>query len=458
MKYTLTVLASLLFASLAASHAVDLLPKKPNIIVIFTDDQTFRGIGYENPEVKTPQLDALSCQGIRFRNCYVASPICAASRASMMTGLFPQQHGVTGLNSAAFAPFRKEEEHAAQAFAARIAEAGYDTAFFGKSHLKDPGSYGFETGREVRGHDDVETFGEATAFIESRKEAVAPFVLWLAPRQPHVPLLPEERWLDLYPEGAIRLPGNFRVSPGGGSLNNQGTPRQQLYRDSTYTRNLDNLPAGPPRDEATMPAFTRAYHAVVSHLDDQVGRFAETLRKTGMMENTVVFFLSDNGYHLGSHGLGNKITMHEESVRVPCFVFGAGIPAGLESRALVSALDLYPTVLELAGASPPPRAPMGKSLLPLFRDPSAPHREIVFSECVGVGGRPGEGHRMARSHRWKLILSDADEEFLFDQQEDPLELENRIADPSLEKIIEPLRAALADWMATIGDRPYPKRN
>jgi arylsulfatase A-like enzyme len=224
MKYTLTVLASLLFASLAASHAVDLLPKKPNIIVIFTDDQTFRGIGYENPEVKTPQLDALSSQGIRFRNCYVASPICAASRASMMTGLFPQQHGVTGLNSAAFAPFRKEEEHAAQAFAARIAEAGYDTAFFGKSHLKDPGSYGFETGREVRGHDDVETFGEATAFIESRKESEAPFFLWLAPRQPHVPLLPEERWLDLYPEGAIRLPGNFRVSPGGGSLNNQGTP------------------------------------------------------------------------------------------------------------------------------------------------------------------------------------------------------------------------------------------
>lgn len=167
--------------------------------------------------------------------------------------------------------------------------------------------------------------------------------------------------------------------------------------------------------------------------------------------------MSDNGYHLGSHGLGNKITMHEESVRVPMFAFGAGIKPGLKTRALVTELDLYPTVIELTGATAPPRAMMGKSLLPLMKDPAATHRDTVFSECVGVGGKAGEGHRMARGDRWKLILSDTDEEYLFDQQEDPFELTNRIADPAFAPVLDMLRAELAAWMKSIGDRAYPAR-
>ena len=103
-------------------------PVRPNIIVVFTDDQTFRGIGYENAEVKTPQLDSLSAGGIRFRNCYAASPICAASRASLMTGRFPQQHGVTGLNSQAFRRYRKGGSQADQSLAVRAAAAGYNRA------------------------------------------------------------------------------------------------------------------------------------------------------------------------------------------------------------------------------------------------------------------------------------------------------------------------------------------
>ena len=204
-----------------------------------------------------------------------------------------------------------------------------------------------------------------------------------------------------------------------------------------------------------MLAFTRAYYAVVSHLDHQIGSFVDLLRETGLMENTVVIFLSDNGYHLGSHGLGNKITMHEESVRVPMFAFGAGIEPGKTTPALVSALDVYPTVLELAGAPEPPEPVMGKSLLPLFKDPGAAHRTTVFSECVGADGKLGEGHRMARGDRWKLILSDRDEEFLFDQQKDPFELNNRIADPELAPVLDQLRSELSEWMKKLGDRPYP---
>jgi arylsulfatase A-like enzyme len=453
MKLTLIVLITILLASFCVHHTSTADVGKPNIVVIFTDDQTYRGIGYNNPEVKTPNLDSLAASGITFERGYVASPICAASRASMMTGRFPQQHGVMGLGFQAFASYRTNGAHAKQTLPSRLAEAGYLTALFGKSHLGSPKTYGFEVGDELGGHDDVEIFKQATEFIRSHADAGKPFFLWLSPHQPHVPLLPEAQWLDLYPKDSIHLPKNFRIEPTSASLNNQGIPGQTYYRDSDYRNNIDRLPAGPPRDEATMLAFTRAYHAVVSHLDDQVGRFANLLRDRGLLKNTVVFYLSDNGYHLGSHGLGNKVTMHEESVRVPMFAFGAGIKPGQRTRALVSALDVYPTLIELARAVPPPQPSMGKSLLPLFND-GAPHRDTIFCECVGVGGKSGQGHRMARGDRWKLILSDADEEFLFDEHDDPFELYNRHDDPSLAPVLDKLRGELAKWMKTTGDRPY----
>ncbi len=426
---------------------------KPNLIVIFTDDQTYKGIGYQNPQVKTPHLDALAAGGLTFERGYVASPICAASRSSMMTGLFPQQHRVISLDSKAFDRFKTDAVVGQRLLARQLTALGYDTALFGKSHLGDPKSYGFASGREIGGHDDVEIFREASDFIRSRKGQEKPFFLWLSPRQPHVPLLPTAEWLALYPHGSLSLPGNFRVSPTPESLNDQGVPGKPYFRDSNYRLNMNQLPSGPPRDEATMAAFIRAYCAVISHLDQQVGDFSKLLQEQGLMENTVVIYLSDNGYHLGSHGLGNKITMHEESVRVPMFAFGAGIPKASRSRELVSAIDWYPTLIELAGGQSPET--LGKSLLPVTRDPKVPHREVVFSECVGIGGKPGEGHRMARRDRWKLILSIHDEEFLYDQQDDPLELHNRIHDPTLAPVVQQLREDLATWMKAIGDRPYP---
>lgn len=460
MKFTVTILTAILLAPLAPLaklSAADALAARPNIIVIFTDDQTYHGIGYNNPQVKTPHLDALAAGGLTFERAYVASPICAASRASMMTGRFPEQHGLRALDKEAFAPYHSGGPLASQTLPSRLNEAGYTTALLGKSHLGKPRTYGFEKGDEIGGHDDVEVFERATEFIKSQQDATKPFFLWLAPHQPHVPLLPEKQWLDRYPEGAITLGKNFLSEPTDESLNNQGTPGQKFYRDSGYRRNMDQLPAGPPRDEATMLAFTRAYFAVLSHLDDQIGQFADLLRDSGLLENTVVFFMSDNGYHLGSHGLGNKITMHEESVRVPMFAFGAGIKPGQKTRALVTELDLYPTLLELTGATAPPEPLMGKSLLPLINDPATLHRDTVFCECVGVGGKAGEGHRMARGDRWKLILSDTDEEYLFDQRDDPFELNNRITDPNLAPVLGKLRAELATWMRSIGDRAYPAR-
>lgn len=452
MRLRLPLLRALL--GLAASVVTLAAAPRPNLIVILTDDQSCRAVGYENPEVLTPRIDAFARGGTILTRAFAASPICAASRASLMTGLYPQQHGLIALKTAAFAPYRRGGARAAQALAARLAEAGYATGFFGKSHLGVPAEYGFSAGREM-GYDSAPMFAAAAEFVRAQRAAGRPYFLWIAPHEPHVPLYPEPEWLDRYPRDSVSLPANYRREPTAESLNNQGLPGERLHRDTGYRRNLGEVSAGPPRDEGTMRAFTRAYYAVTSRLDAEVGRLGDFLRKSGEIERTVVFFLSDNGYHLGSHGLGNKITMHEESVRIPCFVWGAGVPAGRRSDALVSSLDLYPTLLELGGASPPPTAPAGRSLVPLWTESLPWPRQVVYSECVGVGGKPGQGHRMARDQRWKLVLSDADEEFLFDLATDPHELRNLRGDASAASELQRLRGELADWMRQQRDRPYP---
>jgi arylsulfatase A-like enzyme len=163
--------------------------------------------------------------------------------------------------------------------------------------------------------------------------------------------------------------------------------------------------------------------------------------------------LADNGYFLGNHGLGNKITMHEESVRVPMFVHSPLLPVKhAKSDALVSSLDVYPTILDLAGVPVPPHL-MGKSLRPILKNPAAAVRECVVTECVGIPeNRLGVGHRMARTDRYKYILSDADEEAFFDLKNDPYEMNNLIGNPELKAEIEKHRKMLRDWMTSVGEK------
>lgn len=439
------------FLLLGSLCAVD----RPNIVVVFTDDQTFNAIGYNNPEVQTPNLDLLAGEGLIFENAFVASPICAASRASMLSGLYPQQHEVIALASRNFSPFQIGGSEANLTLPSQLESLGYRSVAYGKSHLGDPTNYGFTEGEETGPYDDVDTFTRVANFIASDRAQQQPFFLWVTPRQPHVPLLPDQAWLDLYETNSLELPGNYRVAPLEQSINNQGLPGEAYYRDSEYLRNWQQLSAGPPRNPDVMRAFIHAYYAVISHLDYQIGTMVDQLRTAGLWEDTVLFFLSDNGYHLGSHGLGNKITMHEESVRVPLFAVGPGIPEGRRTSALVSSLDLYPTLLQIAGAKSVPKHVMGKSLQPILLDPDANVNDVVFSEGVGVGAVSGQGHRMVRSERYKYVLSGTNEGYLFDLRTDPAELTNRNDDPLLRKVRDELRQQLITWMSTIGDRTSP---
>ena len=438
-------------AALTLQRGAAAQPVRPNFLFILTDDQARHAVGYTTPAVHTPHIDALARDGIIFDHAYVATPICAASRASMLTGLCPQQHEAISLNGYGF--WRNVvRTKRFKTLAHRLGDAGYTTAFYGKSHLGDPKEYGFQIGEELNVGNDDPTFASASRFLSEHQSDSAPFLLWVAPHQPHVPLLPEQEWLDLYKDTDLRAARNFRESPPPGSIYNQGLPGERYYRDSAFTKNYHNLSSGPPRTEETILEFTRAYYATISRLDSQVGALVDQLKATGHYENTVIVYLSDNGYFLGNHGLGNKITMHEESVGVPMFIHWNRLAEPhTRSAELVSTLDLYPTLLDLAGAPAPGYLP-GVSLARLLKyGAGMPIRPYVTSECVGVGGVLGTGHRMVRTQRWKYVLTDTDEEALFDERNDLFEFDNVASHKGNRAELLSMRHRLNAWMTRVGD-------
>ena len=459
MKPTLTLLTALLLAPLAALHAADAPTlegkSKPNFVVILTDDQTYRAIGYNNSVVKTPHLDRLATEGLRLNRTFVVSPICAASRASMITGTFPQQHGTVGLAAERFTKNIIEEKRFVT-LPMVLGQAGYHTALYGKSHLGQPTTYGFAEGRQLGDANDEETFAEAERFLKREATSRRPFLLWLAPHNPHLPLTAPQRFKDLYKETVITLDPNWMESPPKQSFFNQAAPGQISFRDSDariYPQAPDGQIGGPPRSAAAMKEVIKAYYADVSCLDEQIGALVAQMKAAGLYENTIIIFLSDNGYHLGNHGLGNKITMHEESVRVPMFIHSPLLPTkGAKSDALVSALDVFPTIIDLAGASAPSPL-MGKSLRPILHAPDATVRDYVISECVGPPeNRVGTGHRMVRTDHFKFVVSTDDEEAFFDLRSDPYETKNLIADASQSAEIERHRAMLREWSSSVAEK------
>jgi arylsulfatase A-like enzyme len=421
-------------------------PVRPNFVVVVSDDHTYRAIGYRNPQVSTPHLDKLASDGFRFDCFFVASPICVASRASLYSGVYPQQHGSVGLDGRGFAQSVVEQRRYPP-LAVVLGRGGYHTALYGKSHLGDPRRFGFAEGRELADRDDFETFAEARKFLERPENHERPFLLWLTPHNPHLPLTAPQELLDRYATIDIQLDANVREQPEMSSLLNQGLPGEMYFRDSNKTA----LSGGPPRSAEQLKGFIRAYYAEISLLDRQIGDLMQDLRRAGLYERTIFVYLADNGYHLGNHGLGNKITMHEESVRVPCFLHSPLLPhARARSNALAGTLDIYPTLLDLAGIEPPPRL-MGRSLKKILEDPQAKVRDHIVSECVGVGGKLGQGHRMVRTERFKYMLSGDNEEALFDLEADPYELTNLARNAQHASALQSHRDQMIAWMDEVGD-------
>ena len=436
----------------ATTFAAD---RKPNFIFVFTDDQRWDALGVVQreqgekgrfPWLHTPNLDRLAAEGVRFRNAFVVNALCAPSRATLITGQYGHVNGVVNNHT----------PHPAgnMSLPALLRPAGYVSGYVGKWHHgnqsgKRPGfDYSasfigqgkyFDCPVEVNGEktpsqgwiDDVTT-DYATSFIRDNQEK--PFLLILGYKTCHGPFTPPERHAKTYEgEQARRVPNLTVQAPYGGNA----LSRPQQNRRARAERAAGVISAtGPP----TVPTNLGMFRAITA-IDDNVGKLLELLDELKLTEDTVVCFSSDNGYYLGEHGLGDKRSAYEESMRIPMLVrYPRMIAKGRTEDRIVLNVDPAPTFLDLAGV-PVPASMHGRSWKPLLEGKTdVPWRKSFFYCYFFERGFNTPTTTAVRTETAKLIKYAGHEEWteLFDLKSDPYEMKNLAADSAYAELRQTL--------------------
>jgi choline-sulfatase len=438
---------------------------RPNVLFIFADDQcydTLRAGG--NDEVQTPNLDRLTRRGTTFTRAYNPGgwhgAICVASRTMLNTGLSLWRA-------------RDEEQNLKTNWVPRqrlwpqlMNSAGYQTFLTGKWHVTADASKVFETVRHVRGgmpqqteagynrprsKDDTSWLPWDTSrggFWEGGKhwsEVVAddaidylrlaatdarPFFMYIAFNAPHDPRQAPKEFVDMYPAEKIRIPNSF-------------VPRYEHEIDVYDIRDEKLAPI--PRTEWSVQVNRQEYYAIITHMDQQIGRILDQLELTGAADKTWIFFTADHGLACGNHGLMGKQNLFDHSVRVPFIVCGPGVQQDVRRDELIYLQDVMPTSLELAGVAVPESVEF-MSLLPLLNDaPDAKRRTAVSGAYMMT-------QRMITVGKDKLILyPKIGVSVLYDLQADPEELQDLSDTPGAEAIKQRLFRQLLEDQQRTGD-------
>ncbi len=396
-------------------------PLQPNIIVIFTDDQGYNDIGaYGSPLIRTPRLDQMASEGLRFTDFYVAAPVCSASRASLLTGRYPDRHGTGGV----YWPGDKGLDPQEVTLANVLGEAGYATACFGKWHLGDvpgslPTSRGFSTYWGIPYSNDMfigptQPFAADAVFRDGKDLASAQtdqqFVTAnLADRasliksglKERVPLMRDHEIVE-YPADQSTL--TRRYFDHTIAFVDQARAQQKPF----FIYLAPAMPHVPlfASDDFAGKSPRGLYGDTIEEIDAHVGRLLDHLDRAGLSENTLVVFTSDNGPWLSKgEDAGSaapfrdgKFTAYEGGVRVPAIMRWLGhIPDGSESNEIAATIDLLPTLAHIAGATLPAAALDGVDLSEHIKAPHTPvTREAYY---YFVSGKPVA----IRSGNWKYL-------------------------------------------------------
>jgi choline-sulfatase len=444
--------------------------QQPNIVLVMADQMAAAPLPcYGGQVVKAPHLQALADGGVTFDAAYCNSPICAPSRFSMLSGRLPTRIGAYDNAS--------ELPASVPTIAHALAVAGYRTILAGKMHFIGPDQlHGYEerlttdiypsdfswtpdwaagprdkpsgismnnvlqAGPCVRSlqidyDDEVEHFALQRLYDLAREPEPSrrPFFLTVSFSHPHPPYTASQAHWDRYRDEDIDEPA---VAP---------IPFEQRDVHSQWlhvSHDADRQPVS----AAQVRAARRAYYAMVSYVDDKVGRLLETLRACGFGGDTILVFTSDHGEMLGERGMFYKQCFFEPSVRVPLIVHGPARLAGRRVATPVSLVDLLPTFIDLAGGGVDWPEPMdGRSLLTALRGGDVPAPRVI-SEYTDMG--VVAPCRMVREGRWKYFYTHGHPPQLFDLDTDPRELHNRAGSPELTEVEARLRAAVLDgWNA-----------
>jgi iduronate 2-sulfatase len=451
-----------------------LAAEKMNVLFIVSDDLTNNALGCYGGPVKTPNIDRLVAKGVRFDRAYCQFPLCNPSRASFLTGLRPDSTKVYE-NATQFRKNVPDVQTLPQTFR----KAGYYVARVGKLYhygvpgqigtngLDDPPSWekvinprGYDKDDEDRdliftltpnlkgsgrfggtlswlaseGADELQTDGKIAAetakLLEANKDK--PFFLACGFFRPHTPYVAPKKYFDLHPVEKIELP---KVPEG----HRQAGPAPAFGSAKPEQEKMTDL----QRRQAI-----QAYYAATSFMDAQVGIVLSELEKLKLADKTIVVFMSDHGYHLGEHGLWQKMSLFENSVRVPLVIYDPREKGnGKASRRIVELVDLHATLAELCGLAAPKVD--GLSLKPLLDDPSAAWDKPAITQVsrgtpTAIGKNPWFLGTSVRTARYRYTEWDGGKKGvqLFDYDADPGELKNLAADPAMAEVVKEMKALL----------------
>ncbi len=461
-----------LLLPLAALAAAAPSPQ-PNILFILCDDLRPAALGaYGSPHVKTPQIDRLAAEGVRFANMFCTTSLCSPSRASILTGLYAHKHGVRDN----FTELPTNLPH----WPARLREAGYATAYVGKWHMgedndaprpgfdwfvthKGQGKY-FGTEWNFHGQRRATPGGYYTTEVTDialdwlRKQTSAkPWVMCIGHKAPHSFYTPEEKYAHVF--DAVRVPypaSAFHLDDKPDWLKQRINTWHGIYGPLFEWRK--KFPDARPEAVVDFENMVHGYWGTILSVDDSVGRLRAFLEQTGQLDNTVIVFMGDNGLLEGEHGMVDKRTAHEPSIRIPLIVRYPALARGRVVTGQALTCDLAPSLLELCGAPPIARTD-GASWVKLARQGADDAwRTAWFYEYNYEKQFPYTPNvRALRTDRWKYIhyphgdgSPDRHLAELYDLTADPDENRNLVADPRHAKTLAAMQAALKQTMAAAG--------
>ncbi len=448
-------------AQTAAASALTLarLPdgRPRNIVFILTDDHRYDAMGFLKPQpfLATPNLDRLARGGVHLPNAFVTTALCSPSRASILTGLHAHRHRVVDNNN----PVPGDLVF----FGQYLQQAGYSTAMIGKWHMGgevDDPQRGFDhwvsfkgqgtylpspnglnvNGRRVpqRGYITDELTAYAVEWLR-QQSAERPFMLYLSHKGVHSEFVPAKRHTGRYAGGTFVAPPTIETG------NRDGIPM--------WVKNQRNSWHGvefPYHSDLDIAEYYKRYAETLLAVDDSVGQVLDTLRTLGLLDSTLVIYMGDNGFAFGEHGLIDKRTAYEESMRVPMLMHCPELfKGGTVVPQVVANIDIAPTLLEAAGLDAPSTMD-GDSFLGIAQGRDVPWRDALLYEYYWERNFPQTPTMHAlRGSRYKYIryqgIWDLDE--LYDLQADPLEWTNLIDSPAHQNVVRRMKAQLFETLA-----------
>ena len=448
------------------------MKEKPNVLMIMTDQHHAGCLGYAgHPDVKTPHIDRLAAEGVRFDECFAANGVCVPSRVSFLTGEYCHTHGVYGNDL-------DDIPDALLSLARYLQYYGYQTGIIGKKHLPNWKSHGFQYERlcyhadapvrnlhyynYLKKHNlhglyddlgDVEKFclsenphvpvehslevwtaDETIRYLRDERNGEKPFFLQVSFERPHPPLTVPAGCPFTYDPDSLTLPEN----------------REELPLNSTFffDRNVELKWCTSVHGEKTLRVALAAYYAIISLIDDQIGRILACVDEMGLRDDTIIVFTSDHGDFAGEYSKMAKGWHYDCIHRVPFVWNWQGVfPLSKVYDELVETVDFFPTICSLLRL-PVPKTVQGKNISGMILGTERTERESIFYEFVGV--------KTVRTKDYKLnygLVGEGEVGELFDLINDPHEYENLFDSPGMAPVRETLLRKLLDWIISTQQPP-----